>query len=159
MVDNLSPTRKRGMHTNLTRKRGLRSGFTLVELTVTLAVIAVVAVIVAQCTVWSLRERARFMAHQAALELAANVLEAGRAQPWEKLDQAWAEAQTVPTDMQGLLPDGRLIVKVVPEPNMPRTRRLAAEVRWQSPTTPSPQSVSLSTLLSARAASKIGGKP
>jgi type II secretory pathway pseudopilin PulG len=130
----------------------------LVEVTVTLAIIAVLAVIIAQCIYWSGRERQRMASQQAALELAANVLEAARAQPWEKLDQAWADAQSVPSDMQALLPDGKLVVTVVAE-QQPLTRRVTAEVRWQLEAHLPPQTTESTTLLSARTAQKAGSRP
>src|SRR2546421_4359682 len=76
-----------------------RAGMTLVEVTVTLAIVGILAVIVSQCIVWSLQERARLASHQAALELADNLLEMARAQPWERLDQSWADAQAIPAEM------------------------------------------------------------
>ena len=42
-----------------------------------------------------------------AIELAANVLEAARAEPVDKLDKAWADAQQVPSDMEIVLPDAK----------------------------------------------------
>jgi hypothetical protein len=129
------------------------------EATVALAVTAVLMVVVAQCAVWSVRERARLTAHEAALELAANVLEAARAQPWEKLDADWAAAQAVPAATEALLPEGKVIVTLEPGQPLPQTRRLTVEVRWQFDPQLPPQSVELTTLLAARAAKQPGGKP
>jgi prepilin-type N-terminal cleavage/methylation domain-containing protein len=129
-----------------------RPGFTLVEATVALAIVAVLAAIVAQAMVWSLRERTRSMSHHAALELAANVLEDARAQPWDRLDKAWADRPTVPSEMAALLPEGKIIVTVEPAPALPSTRRVTVEVRWES------GSVRLTTLLTGREAKKAGGK-
>src|SRR5271165_4259816 len=106
-----------------------RRAFTLVEVVVAMAVAAVVGVVVAQCTVWAMRERARLAAHRAALELAANVLEEGRARPWDKLDQAWATAQTVPATMAELLPEGKVVVTLGPDSGSRHLRRLTVEVR------------------------------
>ncbi len=110
----------------------------------------------AQAMVWSLRERARLASHQAATELAANVLEEARAQPWEKLDSAWAEARTVPSEMAALLPEGKILVKLAPGAKL---RRVTVEVQWQGEPSASTQSVTLTTLLSARSAKKTGGTP
>jgi prepilin-type N-terminal cleavage/methylation domain-containing protein len=137
----------------------LRGGMSLMEVTVTLAIIAVLAVVIAQCAYWSGLERGRMASHQAALELATNALEAARALPWDKLDQAWADAQTIPADMATLLPDGKLVVTVAPEPRQPLTRRVTAEVRWQLEAHLPPQSEQLTTLLSERTAKKSGGRP
>ena len=80
------------------------------EATAAVAVFGVLAVIVSQCIALSLRERGRTESHQAALELANNVLEAARAQPWDMLDQSWADGQSIPSGMQALLPDGAIRV-------------------------------------------------
>src|SRR6266545_7052074 len=96
-----------------------RAAFTVAECVIALAVIGVVAVVVGQCFVWSVGERARLRARQAALELAANVLEAGRAASWDKLDRQWAEEQTIPAEMATLLPAGKLVVTLEAEKSLP----------------------------------------
>jgi type II secretory pathway pseudopilin PulG len=131
----------------------------LVEVTVTLAIMAVLAVIVAQSIAWSLRERARVATHLAALELAANMLEAARAQPWEQLDKAWADAQTIPSEMEVLLPEGKLLMTVEPEQPVRGTRRVTVEVAWQLEAHLPDQSVQLTTILSARKAKNAEGQP
>jgi type II secretory pathway pseudopilin PulG len=136
-----------------------RAAFTVVEATIALALIAVLAVIVAQSLVWSLRERARVATHQAALELAANILEAARAQPWERLDQTWADSQTtIPAEIAPLLPDGTIVVTLETGKPLSATRRITVEVRWHfEPNLPA-HTVSLTSVLSAREAKK-GGTP
>ena len=141
------------------KSRPYRPAFTVAEATVALAVFALLALIVAQAMFWSLRERARLTAHQAALELAANVLEAARAQPVEKLDQAWADAHTIPSDTADLLPAGKLLVTLAPLPSLPQAKRVTVEVRWQSVAEVPQQSVQLTSVLTARAAKKTGGEP
>jgi type II secretory pathway pseudopilin PulG len=130
----------------------------MVEVTVALALLMILGVLIAQAIVWGLQERARAAAHQAALELAANVLEAARAEPWEKLDKGWADAQQAPSDMGAVLPDARLAVTVTPEPKLPECRRVTVEVRWQFAPQPV-KSVELTTLLSRRETKKAGGTP
>ena len=131
---------------------------TLVELMVALAVIMIVALIVTQAMVWSIQERSRLASQQAALELAANVLEAARAQPWDKLDQAWADAQGVPSEMAELLPAGKVLVTLEAGNPLPTTRRVNVEVRWRLEPEPA-RSVQLTTVLSDRTAKKTGGTP
>src|ERR1700722_10410233 len=125
-----------------------RSGTLLIEVTVALAIVAIVAAIVAQSIVWSLQERASAASHQAANELAANVLEAARALPFEKLDSQWADAQSVPSEMTALLPDGKVIVTVEASPASAHTKRVTVEVRWPLAPDQPPQSMRLTTLLS-----------
>lgn len=136
-----------------------RTGFTLVELTITVSIIMVLVVIVAQCISVSLRERARSAAHQAATELAANVLEEARGRPLEKLDKAWVEGRTVPSEMADLLPEGKIDVSVEPEKAMPQSRRVTVEVHWRFEQHLPLRSVRLTTLLSGREAKKTGGEP
>lgn len=133
-----------------------RPGMTLVEVTVALAIVAVLGVIIVQCLVWSLQERVRLRAHQAALELAANVLEAARALPWEQLEQPWADAQTIPAASVDLLPEGKMVVTIEPVAGLPRTRRITVALSWQFAAY-LPRSVQLTTLLSARSAKQTGG--
>ncbi len=130
----------------------------MVEVTVVLALLMILGVIIAQAIVWGLQERARSAAHLAAVELAANVLEAARAEPWEKLDQGWADAQQVPSDMDAVLPGAKLAVTVASAPKLPDSRRVTVEVRWQFAPEPA-KSVEMTTLLSRREAKKTGGTP
>ena len=132
---------------------------TLVEITVTLGIVVVLGVIVAQCVAWSMRERTRMSAHQAALELADNILEAARAQPWKQLDQAWGDAQTIPAAMAGLLPDGKVVVKVKAGQQEPEARHVTVTVDWHFEPHLPPQSVELTTVLSGRSAKKAEAKP
>jgi prepilin-type N-terminal cleavage/methylation domain-containing protein len=136
-----------------------RAGFTLMEVTVALAVLTVLAVIVAQCLAWSVRERARLASHQAALELAANTLETARAEPIERLSQAWADAQVIPSEMADLLPAGKIIVTVEPGQPIPLSRRVTVEVYWRFENDLAPHSVQLTAVLSERVTKKNGGKP
>ena len=92
------------------------------------------------------------------MEVAANVLEAARAEPWEKLDKTWADAQQVPSDMEAVLPDAKLAVSVAPEPKQTECRRVTVEVSWQFAPQPAKR-VQLTTLLSRREHKKPGGTP
>jgi type II secretory pathway pseudopilin PulG len=136
----------------------IRSGFTVVEAVIALAMLMILGIIVAQAIAWGLQERARTAAHSAALELAANVLEAARAEPWEKLDKSWADAQQVPSDMDAVVPDAKVAVTVAPEPKLPECRRVTVVVSWQFAPQPA-KTVQLTTLLSRRDNKKTGGTP
>lgn len=136
-----------------------RPGFTLLELTVAAAIIAILVVIVAQCFAVSLRERARSASRHAATELTANLLEAARAQPLDKLDKTWADAQAIPTECADLLPQGKIIVTVEPDKAAPLVKRVTAEVQWRFEEHLPMQSVQLTTLLAPRAAKAKEGTP
>jgi prepilin-type N-terminal cleavage/methylation domain-containing protein len=135
-----------------------RGAFTIVEMTVTVAIVAILVVIVAQCVLLSIQERARIVAHQAALELAANVLEDARAQPFDKLDKTWAAAQAIPSESEGLLMDGKLVVTIEPEKSAPKAKRVTVEVHWLYDANLPRRSVQLMTVFSGRERKK-GGTP
>ncbi len=135
-----------------------RPALTMVECTVAVAIVAVLMVIVAQCLAMGLQARLRTSAHQAALELADNLMEEARAQPWDNLDKSWADAHKVPAAMESLLPGGKIEITVQAEPKQPLTRRVLVTVHWQFEA-PSPQSVTLTALFSSRTAPKSGGQP
>jgi type II secretory pathway pseudopilin PulG len=140
-------------------KQARRPAVLMMEVTVAVAIVGVLAVIVAQCLSWSLSERARLATHQAALELAANILEAARAEPWDKLDDAWAKSQVVPTEMADLLPDGKVQVTLEPWPAESGARRLTVVVSWRMESYSGGHSVQLTTVISGRSAKIAGGKP
>lgn len=133
-----------------------RAAITLTETTVALAITGVIAVIVAQCAVVVLRERGRLTARQAALELAANVLEEARALPWDKLGGDWAADQSIPEGMADLLPGGKVTMTVAPAEKAAHARRVTALVSWQFEPNVGPYSVELTTVLAARASRKAG---
>jgi hypothetical protein len=124
-----------------------------------MAVIVVLVVVVGQCMALSLRERAQIAAHQAAVELAANILEAARAQPWEQLDQQWAASQAIPQEMADPLPEGKVIVTVESGQPHPLTRRITVEVRWQIDANFPSESVQITTVLSGRSTKSQEDEP
>lgn len=138
------------------RNSARRAGSLLIEATVALAIVAVLAVVVVELMTWSLRERARLASQQAALQLAANLLEEARAEPVATLTQAWAESRTIPPEIATRLPEGKVVV-LVKSGETPRTRQVKVEVHWQ--TEAIPQSVALTTVLSERTTKKAGGQP
>jgi prepilin-type N-terminal cleavage/methylation domain-containing protein len=128
-----------------------RRGFTITETVVALGVLAVAVLLVAQLATWSIVERGRTEARLDATEAAANLLETARSLPWGELTPAWAEAQKVPEHLAKRLPEGAVRVRVEPEPERPRVRRVTVEVRWEAgPTAGKP--VTLTALFAARSA-------
>jgi hypothetical protein len=125
---------------------------------VALAILGAVLLLLAELAVVALRERQRSAAHQEALEAAANVLEAGRACPWDELTADWAARQRLPESLARPPRDGRLEVRVDPEPSRPHTKRVTVEVRWSFEDRPAPP-VRLVGLRSARSTADSGGEP
>ena len=111
----------------------LREAFTLVEALLAVTVFSGAAVLVAQLAVWVLSERARTDARLEAVDATANVLEQARARPWSELTPEWANAQRLPEHLAARWPDCRLSVRVEPEANRPRVKRVTAEWKWSQP--------------------------
>jgi type II secretory pathway pseudopilin PulG len=134
-----------------------RGGFTIIEVTLALGVLTVAMVLIAEVSVWSLREQSRSSARQTAEEVAANVLEEARACPWDELTPAWAAAQRLPEPL--LQRDWRLTVRVEPEKSLPEVKRVSVAVQWAASEGAPAAPVQLVSLFSARSISSPGGKP
>lgn len=104
-----------------------RRGFTALEAIVSLGVLATAIVLASELVLFGVAERRRNVAHQAAVETATNVLEAARACAWDKLDDAWAAAQTLPDDPP--LAKARLSVRVESKAlDRPALKRVTVEI-------------------------------
>lgn len=139
-------------------RRSRSAAFTLLEMTAAIAVLGVVLVIVAQTSLWSLRERWRNASRETALELAANLLETARARSFSNLTSEWAKAQHLPQDLADVLPEGQLSVKVEDISKPLQARKVTVEVHWKVERN-LPESVQLTTLIAPRTSSKSGGTP
>jgi prepilin-type N-terminal cleavage/methylation domain-containing protein len=134
-----------------------RRGFTLPEMLLALAALAVAAVLAAQLGTGALAERARTDARLDAADAAGNVLEAARALPWDGLTPAWAAGQKLPEFVADRLADGALTATVEPEPDRPRVKRVTVTVRWTHDSSRPARPVRLVGLFAARTAE--GGRP
>jgi type II secretory pathway pseudopilin PulG len=134
-------------------------GFSMVEMTAALGILAAAMVMVGQVSLWCLAERKRHLARQDAQEAAVNILEAARATSWEALTPAWAkEQQRLPESMAG----GKIEVRVEPETGRPQTKRVTVEVQCELDGDKQHRParvVKLVGLFSARTAPASGGKP
>src|SRR5205085_2553481 len=95
-----------------------------------LGVLATAAALSAQLATTTLLERSRAVERLTALEAAANVLEAARARPWADLTPTWAAGQRLPDFVLERLSGVTLTVRVEPEPDRPRLKRVTVEVHW-----------------------------
>jgi hypothetical protein len=127
-----------------------RPAFTVLEMVLAMTLLVVVMTLVAQAASWALIERGRLATRQEALEAAGNLLESARATPWDTLTPEWAAGQQLPESWVRRQPDGKLQVRVEPEPAVPRTRRVTVALRWDFREGMPPQEVRLETLFSAR---------
>jgi type II secretory pathway pseudopilin PulG len=132
-------------------------GFTIAETMAALGILAVAMVLVAQIGVWTLQEGSRSSARQAAQELAANVLEAARACPWDSLGPDWAAAQKLPQafDRQGW----KLNIQVAPEKSRPHVKRVTVQVEWTPDSEGPLRHEELVGWFSERSAPAAGAKP
>ncbi len=135
---------------------GRRSGFTLTEMAVALAVLAGAAVMVAELATQSLTLRARADARLEAVDAAANILEQARAAAWNDLTPEWASAQKLPESLAARWPDMRLSIRVEPEADRPRVKRVTVEIKWTGSGRAGWTPVTTTGLFAARAAE---GKP
>jgi len=100
-----------------------RHAFTIAEVTLALALLALALTMVAEVGVQTLREREHALARQAAEEMATNVLESARACPWENLGPGWAEEQRLPEAYA--LRGWKWKVLVEPEASRPGVKRVS----------------------------------
>jgi prepilin-type N-terminal cleavage/methylation domain-containing protein len=107
-----------------------RDGFTVMETIVALAVLATASVLVAQTATWAIAERSRTEDRLVAIEAAANVLEGARARPWADLTPEWAESVKPSADITARLPDAALTVRIEPEHDRDRVKRVTVELTW-----------------------------
>ena len=154
------------MRTGTARKRrssaapgAARPGFTILETMVALGILAMALTLVAQISLWSLRERTRSAVRQEALEFAANVLEAARACSWEALTPEWGAAQQLPPPLAQRLVEGRLRVRVESEASRPHSKRVTVEVYGKREPRKREPVAQLVGLFSARTAARGGEKP
>jgi type II secretory pathway pseudopilin PulG len=133
-----------------------RPGFTVLETIIAIGVLASTAVLVAQTGTWSLYERARTEERLAAMEAAANELEAARARPWDDLTPEWAASRKTPENLANQLLDVELTVRVAAEADRPRVKRVTVDVKWTDRTGKGAPPITLTGLFADRSA---GGSP
>lgn len=115
----------------MNKRRAQSGGFTIMELVVALAGLAVGLTLVLELGVWSTIERKRTLLRSEALETAANILEAAQAAGSEALTKDWAEKQQLPPALASQLKEGRLNVRVEPVGPPSRMVRVTVAIAWQ----------------------------
>jgi prepilin-type N-terminal cleavage/methylation domain-containing protein len=124
-----------------------RRAFTIAEMSIAVVVLGLVVTVVAEIAIRSLRERSRVTERVAVQEEAANLLEAARACPWEKLDATWADGQQLAKEWR----DRGWKMKVVldNQPDRPHVKRVTVEITFTKTDPPTPP-VKLMGLFAAR---------
>lgn len=133
-----------------------RPGFTMAECVIALAVLTSVAVVVVELSTRMLADRSRLEARYEAEQVEVNVLELARATPGDELTPAWASDRKLPDHVAQRWPSTRLSVRVEPEPNRPRLKRVTVEVRWEGDKQTTWTPTAMTALFAARTAG--GGK-
>jgi len=101
------------------------------EILISLGVLTSTMVLVAELATWSMAERTRVGERIAAIETTANILEAARGRPWADLTPEWAAAQQLPDELRTRLRGVTLSVRVEPEPDRPRVKRVTVGITWR----------------------------
>lgn len=127
-----------------------RHGVMLIDAVVALGMLGVAAVLVGQLAVVTLREQRRGLARLDAIEQAANVLEAIRAEPFEQLDEDLARRLSSESELAHRADGGRVQVSIESTNDALATLRISVSVQWEDYIGNNLQSVTLTTLRSAR---------
>jgi type II secretory pathway pseudopilin PulG len=138
---------------------GCRRGLTIIESVAVMVLLGVMLGLVGQFTAWNLAEQRSSAQRQAAMEGAANLLEAARATAWEDLTPAWASRQQLSDALKGQLVDAALTVEVKDEPGRDRLKRVTVELRWATKATHPPAPFRLVGVFAPRTTSTTQEKP
>ena len=131
-----------------------RRGFTLVELALTVALLAIAMGVTVQALGWIASERRAIERRQYAAQEAANVLERFVARPFDGLTPEAARAVTLSEAARAVLPGAELTVLVDDKAASPDARRVAVRLRWRQRTGEWEAPVRLTTWIERRARRK-----
>lgn len=108
------------------------AGFTILELMVTLILLASVMATVVPLLSWVNAQRRAADARQVAVQEATNILERFSARDWDDVSQPSAIAVKLSADTAESLRDARLKVTVHWDPQQPTAKRITVELRWKN---------------------------
>jgi prepilin-type N-terminal cleavage/methylation domain-containing protein len=108
-----------------------RQGFTLVELALTVGMLAIAMSVTVQLLGWIVAERRASERRQFAAQEAANVLERFAARPFDGVTPEAAHAVTLSEAARAVLPGAELSVLVDDRGASPNARRVAVLLRWR----------------------------
>ncbi len=131
-----------------------RRGFTLVELALTVGMLAIAMSVTVQLLGWIVAERRASERRQFAAQEAANVLERFAARPFDGLTPEAARAVTLSEAARAVLPGAELSVVVDDRGAAPDARRVAVRLRWRQRSGEWDAPVRLTTWIERRAHSR-----
>ena len=107
-----------------------RHGFTLLEIVVSGALLAVVLTVSARM-VWTIaRQREAILDRQTALCEAGNVMERIFARPWDQLSDEALQSVRPSDDFQRALPGGKLSIELTSLAEDPAAKRILVKLSW-----------------------------
>jgi prepilin-type N-terminal cleavage/methylation domain-containing protein len=116
------------------RRASRRRGFTLIELMVTLVIIAIAISLTVEVIGWVAAERRSLDRRHCALQEAVNLMERLTARPFEQLTADSVRDAVLSQDVAGSLPHGELTVSVRDENTPVNSKQVRVQIRWQSRT-------------------------
>lgn len=133
----------------------VRSGFTVLEVVVSIGFLGIAAVLIGELALATLNERLRNETRLAVIEWATNVLEEARAKPWKELTPEWANGIKLPEDLAFRLAEPKTLTQVVPEPDRPTAKRITVSVQWKHSDGTPLRPVTLVSVISVRQRTEV----
>ena len=120
------------MRANERHHRAIRPGFTVIEVSLALAVLLAASVLLTQFLVASSQQRKLADQRRLALEELSNRLERVMAAKWEDVNAAAIEGQELSQAVQENLPAAKLTASIADEPGGPTSgKRVRLEISWE----------------------------
>jgi prepilin-type N-terminal cleavage/methylation domain-containing protein len=110
---------------------GARRGFTLIEVTITVVLLAAAMTAIVQVLGWVAAERRATERRQWAIEEAANLMERVTAAPFEAITAESARAVTLSASIKEKLPGPELTLNVGGPEAVGEGKRVAIAIRWR----------------------------
>jgi hypothetical protein len=106
-------------------------GFTVLEVSVSGALLAVLMVITAQMLSWVLGERRAAERRLWATAEVENVMDRLSAVPWDELTSQRVGAEQLSAQAAAVLPEGKFHVEIAAETDSPEAKRIDLVLEWQ----------------------------
>jgi type II secretory pathway pseudopilin PulG len=111
---------------------GRRRAFTMVEVTLSVLLLAVAMTTTVQILGWTATQRRAVERRQWAIQEVANLMEHLTAEPWDRVTPESAGTLTLSAEIRGKLPEPELKIHVDESAAGRGEKRLAIELRWRN---------------------------